>query len=521
VTEDPHLAETPAIPFVEVMAHVRARRPRAIGIFSGIFVASLLVAAIFPSRFYATATLAVLPAPEFTVRQDAGSRSFSTSAFAMDQVMKAETEILQSTDLHEAALQTVGLPQVYPDLDPRADSVVWRLLRTSERAVLSPWVAYPADTAAIRLDAALHRFDNDLSVLPTKDANVIAVTFRHHDGAMAAQIVNALLSGYARRREKLYDDPQAATVRHETEHLGDAVGAADAALAGFKARHAISDYASERDLIVRRQSAAAQELADTDAAAAEQQARLVTLSRQIALIPANVVLYRENDPDTRLQTIDSSLVELRSQIAAARVHYRDASHKVTDLTTQLTARDAERARLARDKAPSVERAGRSLASDSLLLDRARAATEEAAAVAKGVSLRRELQDVAARLAALTGEEAALADLERRKSAADAAFASASQVLAERQMTEAEDALRLANVRVIQRARTPLHAAPIPLLVIIAGTLLGALAACVWCISGVLIRPTLLTVEGLGHATGLPVLATFPDRSDLDNGYAVG
>jgi uncharacterized protein involved in exopolysaccharide biosynthesis len=519
MTDEPNLADMPAIPFVEVMAHVRARRPRAFLVFACVFVASLLVAAILPPRFYATAILAVLPAPEFTVRQDAGSRTFSTGALAMDQVMKAETEILQSTDLHEAALQNIGLPQVYPDLDPLAAGIVEHVLREAGRFVLSPWVAYRKDTEATRLDAALHRFDNDLSALPSKDANVIEVTFRHRDGAIAAQIVNALLSGYARRRERLYDDPQAAIVRHETEHLGDAVSAADAALAGFKARHAISDYASERDLMVRRQSAAAQALADEDAAANEQRARLVMLNRQIDLIPASVTLYREEDADTRLQTIDASLVDMRSQIAAARVHYRDSSHKVTDLTTQLKAREAERALLARDKTPSVERAGRSLASDSLLLDRARAATEEAAAVARGGSLRRELQDVAARLAALTGEEAALADLDRRKAAADAAFASASQVLAERQMTEAEDALRLANVRVIQPARTPLHAAPIPLLVIIAGTLLGALAACVWCISGILIHPTLLTAEGLGHATGLPVLGVFPDENNVGNGYA--
>jgi len=520
VTDDPHLAETPAIPFVEVMAHVRARRPRALLGFAGVIMASLLVAAILPPRYYATATLAVLPAPEFTVRQDAGSRTFSTSALAMDQVMKAETEILQSTDLHEGALQNIGLKQVYPDLDPRAAGIVWRLLRSVAHVALSPWVAYRADTAATRLDAALHRFDSDLSVLPTKDANVIAITFRHRDGAMAARVINALLSGYARRREQLYDDPQATTVRHETEQLGDAVGAADAALARFKARHAISDYASERDLMVRRQSAAAQALADNDATADEQRARLVMLNRQIALIPASVTLYRENDPDTRLQTIDSSLVDLRSQIEAARVHYRDASHKVTDLTAQLKAREAERTRLARDKTPSIERTGRSLASDSLLLDRARAATEEAAAVARAVSLRRELQDISARLAALTDEEAALANLERHKTAADAAFESASQVLAERQMTEAEDALRLANVRVIQPARAPLHAAPIPLLVVIAGTLLGALGACLWCISSVFIRPTLLTVEGLGHATGLPVLGVFPEENDIGSDYAV-
>jgi uncharacterized protein involved in exopolysaccharide biosynthesis len=497
------------MPFIEFIAHLRARRAMALKIYVAILAATLLLAAVLPPRFYATAKLAVLPAPEFTVRQDAGSRTLSNNAFALDQVMKAETEILQSEALHASTLKALGPVRLYPALDRGAAALPVRVVRAVVRTLLSPWRVSPQDSPVARMDSALTYFNSDLSVIPTKEANIIEVTFGHRDGALAAQVVNELLAGYAKRREQLYDDPQLGAVRAETDKLGEAVKAGDSALSAFKAAHTIADYAAERDLLVRRQSDASQALADATATEAEQQARVVALDREVNKIPHAVSLFQENDTDTRLQTIDASLVDLRAQVAAARVHYRDSSHKVSDLLNQLSAREAEREHLARNPLPSVGRIGRSPALDALLLDRARATTERAAATARLTILRSELSAIASRLAALNSEEAALASLQRDKAVADVAYANASQVLAERRMTEAEDALRLANVRVIQPARTPLHAAPTPLFVVLAGALLGGAAVCSWCTIGIFIRPTLLTSEGLAQATGLPVLGVFP------------
>jgi uncharacterized protein involved in exopolysaccharide biosynthesis len=500
------------MPFSEVKAHVRARRAGGVTIFGVVLGMALLAAALIPPRFYATAKLAVLPAPEFTVRQDAGSRTLSTSVLSMDQVMKAETEILQSQDLHAGTLQAVGILRLYPGLDHRSTALPRRMARAVVHILFSPWRVSPPDSPAARLESALQNFDADLRVLPSKDANVIEVSFGHSDGSLAAQTVNDLLARYAKRREQLYDDPQLAVVRRETDQLSRAVQAADAAMSAFKAAHAIADYAVQRDLLVRRESQASDELADSIAGSAEQQARVAMLDRQIAAIPHTVSLYNENDTDARLQAIDASIVDVRAQLAAARVHYRDDSRKVTDLVAQLHARDAYRRILARNTGPSTARVGRSPALDGLLLDKARAATEHAANAARAFALRGEQREIAARLGDLIGEETALADLQRRKAAADAAFEHASEVLAEQHMTEAEDALRLANVRVIQPARTPLHAAPIPLLVAFAGGLLGAAAGSFWCVAGFLLRPTVMTEEGLAHAIGLPVLGVFSAES---------
>lgn len=493
---------------------MRLHRAGAMRICAAVFTVFLVIAAFLPPRFAATATLAVLPAPEFTVRQDAGSHAFASNGLAMEQVMKAETAILESDALHDGTLRTLDAARLYPDLDPAVQrSFLRQLLHDIAGTLLAPWRPQPADRAAALHEAALAQFAAALTVLPAKDANVITVTFHHRDGALAAQAVNTMLARYADRRSKLYDDPQLNVVRRQTEAAAHEVADADAALAAFKAAHVISDFTAQRDLLLHRQSETDAALAAATSAAAEQQARLLVLNLHIARLQKAVPLYNEADTDTRLQPIDAALVDLRGKLATAREQYRDTSRKVIDLRAQIATRESERAQIAANPAPSAARTGRSEALDPLLVDRAHAAADAAAAVAREAGLRTELDEESAALARLATEETTLAGLARRRAAAADSFANASRIQDEQRMTEAEDALRLANVRVIQPALVPQRPAPTPLLVIIAGALLAALSSGAWLLLRYAARPTFLTEAALAAATGLPVLGVFPARED--------
>jgi len=495
-------------PYNEVIAHVRARIQQGAAILFLFVGLSLLLAAFMTPHFTATAVLAVLPAPEFTVRQSAGSHAFSTSALAMDQIMKAETEILESDELHSVTLQSIGLARLYPSLGPADRGAISRMLKVSLDALQSPWRTLPSDPAAARFELGLERFSSDLRVLPAKDANIITVSFEHPNRALAAQIVNDLLGRYAARRRQLYDDPQVAAVRHETDLLGHAVRIADADIAAFKSQHFLTDEDIERELLVRRHSAETQALADAQSQVTEQRVRGVTIDHQIGATPTEIGLYQERDPDTRLQAIDASLVILRAQLESSREHYKESSRRISDLVDQLNARVQDRRRFTQDPSDSAARRGRNSNYDVLLLDRAVAAANLAAADSRVTTLHNELHAIETRLAEMPQLEAELAELLRHKAVADAAFANASRVLAEQHMTEAEDALRLANVRVIEPARVPQRPTKTGILVMIAGTLLGILSASLWMVAGLAIRPTLLTAEGLAGATGLPVLGVF-------------
>jgi uncharacterized protein involved in exopolysaccharide biosynthesis len=497
-------------PAAEFVAHLRARRRAALAIFGSILAFAMVIAALLPPRFHAVATLVILPAPEFTVREEAGAHAMNMSALALDQIMKAETEILESDALHTRTLADIGVGVVYPRLREGAAAPMWQaIVRGCVHTLLSPWRASPSDAEAARQDNALRAFADDLTVLPSKESNIITVTFGHKSGDVAARVVNTMLIQYADQRGALYTDPQLAVVRGEADRLAASVREADLALFTYKLAHQISDSAAERGLLLHRLSDTAQEITEARAQIAEQAARRDALDHEMRGLPRDVGLYQEQDTDLRLQAMDANLVDLHAHIDEARVHYREGSRRITGLMAQLRAREGERARMAKASVPSVLRHGRNPSFDPLLVDRARATTETLGAAARHAVLQRELTDIQASLRTLDQQETELALLTQRKAIADANLANASHVLAEQRLTEAEDRLRMAKVRLIQPARTPQRPSPVPILICVAGLLFSALASFAWLMLRFALRPTFLTEEGLEFATGLPVLGVLP------------
>ena len=263
----------------EFLYHLHDMRRTAIGTFAFILLLALLIAGLLPPLYRATAVLAVLPAPEYTVRPDAGSPELNNTALGLDQVMEAETELLDSDDLHEAALRQVGVATVYPSL--AADyhpGIVSSLVHGVTSTILLPWHAPILDPAGWRLEEALRRFRSHFTALSSKDANVITASFTHRDPRVAARVVDALLATYASHRSSLYDDPQLQAVQAAAEDGTRRLGEAEKALAAFKQSRSISDAATQRDLMLHRLSDADRAAAGADAAASEQKARLDALA---------------------------------------------------------------------------------------------------------------------------------------------------------------------------------------------------------------------------------------------------
>ncbi len=505
-------AAAEAVPSLrEFIYHAHRSRVPALLAGGAVLSLALLAAAMLPPSYRATATLAVLPSPEFTVRAAAGSHELNASALALDQIMKAETEILGSDDLHRATIARIGAATLYPDIyAPAQRGLARRLLHAAAGVLLAPWRTATANEDAARDERGTRRFRHDLAVLPAKDANVISVMFDAPEGAVAASTLNTMLGLYAARRTSLYDDPQLTIVRREAEAGRHAVAAADDRLAAFKRDHAITDYESERDLLLRRRSQAEQAVQDTASAVGEHKARLDALTAQLATEHATIGIYTEQDSDIRLQGVNGGLEAARAKLAAAREKYRETSRMVTTLRAELAAHEAEQARLGRDATLSVVRQGRNPAIDPLRLDRAREVGELAAAHARQAAAQQDAARLTQALATLAGDEAALAGLQRQRASADETYRAASRILAERHLSEAEDASRLANVRVIQPAVPPQTPRATRLLVIAAGLLLGGATACGWVVAAFIRRPVFLTGDGLAAATGLPVLAVFSD-----------
>jgi uncharacterized protein involved in exopolysaccharide biosynthesis len=366
----------------------------------------------------------------------------------------------------------------------------------------------PRDPAAARVERGLRQFNTDLDVLPTKDANVIDVRVTMEDGAVAASVLNTMLALYAARRSRLYEDPQLAVVRKTVAAAAAAAADADTRLAEYKRSKDIADYSQQRDLLLHRVAEADQNAADAAAARAQDRARSAALARQLRHEPGAVLVYNEQDPDDRLESVNEALQDLRGKLAAARERYVDRSRVVLALNAQIGAAVAEATRLSRNPAASVTRRGRNPNLDTLRLDKALADADYAAADARLVAMRAETVRLHQALDRLDEAEAGLLNLQRRRDAAEDDFRASSRIMAERHLSESEDALRLANVRIIQPAVEPQKPTPTRYLVIAAAFVFGCLAAAGRIFVRYVANPVFLTADGLESATGIPVLAVF-------------
>ena len=88
LTAVPEDTQDPALPLSEFLFHAYEHRWRALKVFGAVLAVALIAAALITPSYRATAVLAVLPSPEFTVRAAAGSHDANASALALDQIMK-------------------------------------------------------------------------------------------------------------------------------------------------------------------------------------------------------------------------------------------------------------------------------------------------------------------------------------------------------------------------------------------------------------------------------------------------
>ena len=506
----PSLAELLAGAF-----HVRRRILLAAG-------AVMLLAAggcfAWTPKYATTASLVMLLGPEYTVQPQAGEAAGSTAALGQEQIIKAETEILASHGLHEAVIRHIGLARLYPDsLAP--PGALARTLATATAAVAPLLTRLGVDmTPAPPVDPvaqSLRRFDRHLEVLALKDGNVIEITFRHPNADVAADTVNFLIDDYLERRRRIYVDTQSAVVADGVQAARLRLDAAEAALAGFKTREGITDFATDRNLLLARRDTLR---AAADAGLAELAGlvgRRAELATELAHTPPEVALSAEIDTGARIGNVKTGMEDLQGKLAELLTHFLPDSRPVLDLQAQITARGSMLSALRADRSPSATRSGRNSIYDVLDLARAQAEIDMSAARARGAVQAAQLAELTGRIDALAAQEAELARLDRERSAREEDYRTLLRILNERRIVEDLQARTAASARIVQRAEPPPQADHLRTLIMIGGCVLAMVTGCGVAIMSEAGRRSFLTAAQLERQLGLPVLGLIPDLAARD------
>jgi uncharacterized protein involved in exopolysaccharide biosynthesis len=444
-----------------------------------------------PVRYVAGSELLVLPSGIYAPQQDAAGSSPPPALLDRDTYLKNEIEILKSPAVAEATIKKVGLARLYP----KAPSI---------------WSAWRRPDTADPLMRAASRFARDFSATADKTGNVMTVTFRSKDPALAADVVNAAVAVYLARRGSLFEDAQFPVILAQVSGLRAELDAAETALATFKSNQNIFGYETQRDILLHQQGEIFRDAQQADSAAAQASRRLAALQSEIGTVPTQIIMYSDTNLQTQVDNLKTGLENLKIREAGLQVHASDKSPLLLDVRAQIAASRAALDRLRNVSSPSEIRKGRNPLMDTLELDRVHAQQDVDATSARHDADTKQLAQVGAAIRTLEAAEPELVRLQRRRDLAADSYQSINKTLADRRIFESIGPQRSANIRIIQPAEIPLDQAKLKILILAAGLLLSLFAGVATAALSEVFRRGYICPEKLERSLGVPVLTSIRD-----------
>jgi polysaccharide chain length determinant protein (PEP-CTERM system associated) len=402
-----------------------------------------------------------------------------------EEQINSEIEILKSRSLAEEVVKKLGPTSIYRGL--------------SEGGDLSP------------TDAAVLRFQKDLTVEGVKKSNVIQVSYKNKDRETAASVVNALVTLYLGRHLDVYKNPKSYSFFEEQSRLlKDRLAKAEGVLKAFKEKHDVSSLQEQRSLLLKEDSALRTALNQTGSRISETEHRVGELRRQLSSIPRTIPQGEEVDHNPLLiSTLQARLVELQLKEKDLLTKYTDQSRLVGNVKEEIA---MVRAKLDEQE---KKRYGKSSSGVNVTYQRLeeelfKNEAEFKALAAKQKTESAQLAGYQSQLENLNQFEVQLDQLQREVDVDRQNYRLYLTKFEESRISNAMDTERIANVSLIEAASPPLKpVSPKKLLNLVLGVFLGAFGGLGLAFFTEYLDDSIEKPEHAESALGIPVLASVP------------
>jgi uncharacterized protein involved in exopolysaccharide biosynthesis len=231
-----------------------------------------------------------IPYPD-TIRYHINSQIYIIES--EDVLRQAIAEIGPQTLFPEQAytLRQLSLPKFYNfDLQALLSTLAdW--IKPSFSALAD--LIEPSDGRS-ELDRALLKVRKRLSVGAEKESQIISLTFRHEDPAVAEQFLRRVVEDFIQRQADLSGNAVAPSFfREQAAHYRDDYKSASAALNEFAQKHSTYSISREVELALERRDDAVAALAKTRGSIAEKEAQAATLQNTLTQLRRRIALPLE------------------------------------------------------------------------------------------------------------------------------------------------------------------------------------------------------------------------------------
>ncbi|MEO1476186.1 MAG: Wzz/FepE/Etk N-terminal domain-containing protein, partial [Pseudomonadota bacterium] len=405
----------PRLGLLEVLLHLWRSKWLMLLIFLPILACGVYLASRMPAKYTSEARLLVSLDENYLFRV-----SMAGASLDVEDIMRAEINMLHSPEVAERIVRRFGLTRLYPQLVETRGSE--ELINQGVAAVL-----------------------DDLTVGALPGQRLIFAEFVHRDAELSTEVLNAIIGSYFSYRSEVFEARGTSPFVHERQSLEVRLLELDEQILAFRNQHGLSDFASERASLRGFEG-------NIQNASLASEARLSELNGRIEAFETELISI---DPVLELP-IEGSATDQLLQLTAEReellTRYLDTSQTIAAVDRRLSqlqvAADEEvESGLATQSVPNPEYTD--------LAERLSALRRDADIERQnGNTLRSRMNQVSARNAELLDLEPAWQDLQRQRAGVEDAlrglvareFDTQTYIDAVRQTADAVQVVRPAEVR---------------------------------------------------------------------------
>lgn len=479
-------AEAPNVLTLRDLLQILFRHRLRIEIWLALCLIASVVLTLATTRVYQSeASVLIKFGREFVYRPELGADANQVIAAQNDSevILNTQVELLKSRDVIDRTIARVGLARLYPRL---------------------------ADRAGRGAEEAASRFASAFSATPLRTSNILQLSFRHTDPALAQETLDDLiqvfrdksLDVYTSSQTRFFEDQLAAAQRRFTT--------ASAALAAFRTKLGPLGYAQTLPLMLQSRADLAALAARADADLASAEARAAGLKTQIAQTPADVTAYTDSEQSRVLDDAKTKLLNLRLREQELLAQFTEDARPVRQLRKEIVIAETFLRQQSGQFAGTVRKA-RNETVVTLEQDLGRAQAEVLGLAMRRRQLGESIASLDRQIAEGSGHDGERWALEQ---AAETEQASVKQFAEKLTLARASDSLnadRVGNVSIVQAPSLPPRNQPLrpsALANLLVGLVAGVLGGIVIALLSELSSDTIYDPARAERALDLPMVAVF-------------
>lgn len=350
-------------------------------------------------------------------------------AFNNDQIINTELEIFRSKELIERTIRSIGLDELYPELN-------------------SPKIDH-----ALRLPFAVDTFNDNFSVFHIKSSSVIGISFKHENPELAVRAVTSLTEAFKEKHIQLFKNPQTPFLAEQVSQYSRKLEETENRLKSFKQENTIFALEDQRKLLLQQYINVNTLLIKGQGEASKLKEKVTTLQSGIAEIPEEIVLYDDSIQKNNIESDRTKLLDFILHEKGILEKYK-ADNRLAIEARKNIERIEEFIEKERLSQGSSRRSGKNHIYLELQKELFLTKADYSAQQAKNVSTKQQLDQLNIELQNFVAKEKQFKKLEREAETAEDNYTNFVSKLEETRILDEMDRQKMANVAVIEKPRIP-------------------------------------------------------------------